>query len=219
MVSHENLSEGKNLPNNPALWAKSKAKAKSKFDVYPCLPVSYPALTKDGWKYFNELKVGDEIAAFNLNKRIKEFVKIENIHIHKNAPVHEIYTDGHYFCTSTLDHKWVVEQNDQLLLESTMGFQSYTKLFVNEGMPLLSNFEIHPSGNEMVWCPETSLGTWVTSVNDQPCVTGNSAYANAFASKDYKQHGGTWRKSKKKYMLKEHNMPSFNEWLEKRENQ
>lgn len=175
MVSHENLSEGKNLPNNPALWAKSKAKAKSKFDVYPCLPVSYPALTKDGWKYFNELKVGDEIAAFDLNDRIKKFVKIENIHIHKNAPVHEIYTDGHYFCTSTLDHKWVVEQNDQLLLESTMGFQSYTKLFVNEGMPLLSNFEIHPSGNEMVWCPETSLGTWVTSINDQPCVTGNSS--------------------------------------------
>ena len=219
MVSHENLSEGKNLPNNPKLWAQSKAKAKRKFDVYPCLPVSYPALTKDGWKYVNELKVGDEIAAFDLNERIRKFVKIENIHIHKNAPVHEIYTDGHYFCTSTLDHKWVVEQNDQLLLESTMGFQSYTKLFVDEGMPLLSNFEIHPSGNEMVWCPETSLGTWVTNINDQPCVTGNSAYANAWAAKDYKKHGGTWRKSKKKYMLKEHNMPSFNEWLEKRENQ
>jgi hypothetical protein len=46
-----------------------------------------------------------------------------------------------------------------------------------------------------------------------------SAYANAWAAKDYKKHGGTWRKSKKKYMLKEHNMPSFNEWLEKRENQ
>ena len=28
MVSHENLSEGKNLPNNPKLWAQSKAKAK-----------------------------------------------------------------------------------------------------------------------------------------------------------------------------------------------
>ena len=59
----------------------------------------------------------------------------------------------------------------------------------------------------------------MTNINDQPCVTGNSAYANAWAAKDYKKHGGTWRKSKKKYMLKEHNMPSFNEWLEKRENQ
>jgi hypothetical protein len=46
-------------------------------------------------------------------------------------------------------------------------------------------------------------------------ITGNS---NAFASKWYKKHGGTWRKSKKKYMLKEYDMPSFSEWLENREN-
>jgi hypothetical protein len=50
-------------------------------------------------------------------------------------------------------------------------------------------------------------------------VTGNSAYANAWASKWYKQHGGTWRKGKKKKMLKEQNLPTFMEWLERRENQ
>jgi hypothetical protein len=36
-----------------------------------------------------------------------------------------------------------------------------------------------------------------------------SAYSNAYASKWYKKKGGTWRKS----MLKEHNMPTFKEWI------
>jgi len=228
-VSHENLKEdfmteqemielneaSKNKPNNPSLWARAKAAAKQKFDVYPCLPISYPALTKDGWKYYNELKEGDEIAAFDVQERVRKFVKIEKIHVHENAPVYEIYSDGHYFATSTLDHKWIIEQDGNLMLEKTMGFESYTKLFVGEGLPLLTNFEVHPSGNEMVWCPQTPLSTWITQINDQPCVTGNSAYANAWASKWYKQHGGTWRKG----MLKEQNLPTFTEWLHNRENQ
>ena len=28
-------SSGKNVPNNPSLWASCKAQAKAKFDVYP----------------------------------------------------------------------------------------------------------------------------------------------------------------------------------------
>lgn len=28
-------SSGKNVPNNPSLWAQCKAQAKAKFDVYP----------------------------------------------------------------------------------------------------------------------------------------------------------------------------------------
>ena len=237
VVSHKNLKEdimseqeifelneaSKNKPNNPQLWAQVKSLARQKFDVYPCLPISYPALTQDGWKYYSELKEGDLIAAFDMQERIRKFVPIEKIHIHDNAPVYEIYSDGHYFCTSTLDHKWVIEQDGNLILEKTMGLESYSKIFVGEGLPSLTNIEVHPSGNEKVWCPQTPLNTWVTQIDDdQPCVTGNSAYANAWAAKEYKKRGGTWRKAggkkKKKKMLSEFNMPTFNEWLENREN-
>ena len=192
VVSHENLKEeimneqeifelneaSKNKPNNPKLWSQMKSLAKQKFDVYPCLPISYPALTQDGWKYYNELKEGDLIAAFDMQERVRKFVPVEKIHIHENAPVYEIYSDGHYFCTSTLDHKWVIEQDGNLILERTMGFESYTKLFVGEGLPLLTNFEVYPSGNEKVWCPQTTLSTWITQIDDQPCVTGNSSDDN-----------------------------------------
>ena len=67
-----------------------------------------------------------------------------------------------------------------------------------------------------VWCPQTKYSTWIMRQKGRVMITGNS---NAFASKWYKQHGGTWRKSKKKYMLKEQNLPTFSEWLENRENE
>jgi len=42
-----------------------------------------------------------------------------------------------------------------------------------------------------------------------------SAYANLWASKWYKKHGGTWRKASKKNMHEE-TIPTFLEWLEGR---
>lgn len=36
----------KNKPNNPALWAKAKAAAREKFDVYPS---AYANLWASGW--------------------------------------------------------------------------------------------------------------------------------------------------------------------------
>lgn len=43
-----------------------------------------------------------------------------------------------------------------------------------------------------VWCPTTAHGTWVMVQDGVICVTGNSAYANAWASKEYKAKGGSW---------------------------
>jgi len=57
-----------------------------------------------------------------------------------------------------------------------------------------------------VWCPQTKYSTWVMRQKGRIMITGNS---NAYASKWYKKKGGTWRKS----MLKEHNMPTFKQWL------
>lgn len=40
-----------------------------------------------------------------------------------------------------------------------------------------------------------------------------SAYANLWASKWYKQHGGSWRKAKN---MTETSLPTFIEWLNKK---
>jgi len=48
-----------------------------------------------------------------------------------------------------------------------------------------------------VWCPETNNGTWLMKQDRMITITGNSAYANGYALKWYKEHGGGWRGKKK----------------------
>jgi len=56
------------------------------------------------------------------------------------------------------------------------------------------NLIIKEIDSEDVWCPETENGTWVMIQNGFITITGNSAYANAWAAKCYKKKGGQWRK-------------------------
>jgi len=62
------------------------------------------------------------------------------------------------------------------------------------------NLIIQDAGTGEVWCPETENNTWVMIQNGFVTITGNSAYANGWAARWYKQHGGGWRttSSKKK---------------------
>lgn len=66
------------------------------------------------------------------------------------------------------------------------------------------NLIIEDAGTEEVWCPETENNTWVMIQNGFVTITGNSAYANAWAAKWYKKRGGGWRK------LNENEMPYDN---------
>lgn len=54
------------------------------------------------------------------------------------------------------------------------------------------NLLVTESVQQDVWCPTTEHQTWVMAQNNTLCVTGNSAYANAWAAKEYKKKGGTW---------------------------
>jgi hypothetical protein len=55
------------------------------------------------------------------------------------------------------------------------------------------NLNIKESEPEDVWCPETDNGTWVMIQNGFITITGNSAYANAWAVRWYNKQGGGWR--------------------------
>jgi hypothetical protein len=54
------------------------------------------------------------------------------------------------------------------------------------------NIKVRDAATQDVWCPSTEHETWVMVQNGVICVTGNSAYANAWAAKEYKKRGGTW---------------------------
>jgi hypothetical protein len=61
------------------------------------------------------------------------------------------------------------------------------------------NLIIEDAGTGEVWCPETENNTWVMIQNGFVTITGNSAYANAWAAKWYKKKGGSWRKLKESF--------------------
>ena len=55
------------------------------------------------------------------------------------------------------------------------------------------NLIIEDTDSEDVWCPTTKNETWVMVQNGFITITGNSAYANGWASKWYKKKGGGWK--------------------------
>lgn len=63
------------------------------------------------------------------------------------------------------------------------------------------------AGKAPVWCPSTDNETWVMIQNGLITITGNSAYANGWAAKWYKERGGRWRTKKT-----ESNTPHDREW-------
>jgi hypothetical protein len=104
------MKKGGNVPTNPELYSRVKSEAKSKFDRWPCVPVSTSkALTKEGWKSYFELEVGELILAYDMQTKTNKWTPILNLHYYENAPTVDIIKPGHNIkLTSTPDHKWVV---------------------------------------------------------------------------------------------------------------
>jgi hypothetical protein len=329
----------KNKPNNPELWGRAKAAAKSKFSVYPCVPLNSLALSKEGWKSYKQLKTNDEICTFNIKENCLEWKPILNLNYYENAKTVNIRTpktNFNFICTP--NHKWVLSKtwNDTKLTKNgdlkesyrywhsnnlietsdinyhmdirisarikdntenfkIENFSKYNDDWVknvinmnnsqreaffasaiiydghekilqerfngrsvrygfsqknenhgdaleicatllgyrisfrnksynssmrdwsisNRNIQSTQNIEINDYKNMDVWCPTTENHTWIMKQNGMITITGNSAYANLWAAKWYKQHGGTWRKASKKKM-QENSIPTFLEWLEGR---
>ena len=96
--------------NETKLCAKGKAAAKAKFDVYPCVPLNSQALTKKGWRFKHELKVGDDILTYNINSDALEWNPILHIHYYENAPLINFGKSTGFKIKCTPNHKWVVQK-------------------------------------------------------------------------------------------------------------
>ena len=90
-------------------------KVKSRYKVWPsayaCVPIeSSKALTKEGWKSYGELLVGEEILTYSLENDCLEFNPIKNLHQYENADTYVVKngnTGWKFECTP--NHKWVVK--------------------------------------------------------------------------------------------------------------
>jgi len=284
-------------PNNAALWSKVKAEAKKKFDVYPCVPLDSLAITKEGPTSKEQLKIGQEILTYNIQKEELEWKPVLNIHNFENAPLVQIGKATGFQVKCTPNHKWVVKSGEnyqhtnlvetkdinkhmqivvssvlknesglilenwskkdswvekvlamskdqrEIFLASAIVYDGHDKgvstkilnrhsfgfsqknedhfyatvlaAFLNgyhvtfsdkhpdmQAASIIRNKFTHNTQNliikeiesEDVWCPETENNTWVMIQNGFITITGNSAYANAWAAKCYKSKGGKWKK-------------------------
>ena len=90
-------------------------KVKSRYRVWPsayaCVPTkTSKALTREGWRYHDELSVGDEILTYSLEKEVLEFQPIKNLFFYEKAETYVIQngnTGWLFECTP--NHKWVVK--------------------------------------------------------------------------------------------------------------
>ena len=291
----------KNVPTNPSLWSRAKAAARSKFDVYPCVPMNSLAITKNGPESYHNLAINDEILTYSIQNDVLEWKPILNIHHFDEAPLVEMGKATGFKIKCTPNHKWVVKSGSEyqnislvetkdinkhmqlvccselnnhndLILENwskknswtekvlsmskqqreiflasaivydghdqgistkienrhTFGFSQKNEdhfyaailaatlngyhvsfsdkypemksatIIRNKKTHNTQNLIIEDAGTGEVWCPETQNNTWVMIQNGFVTITGNSAYANAWASKWYKSKGGGWRKKGKK---------------------
>ena len=300
ILNLELMKSGGNVATNPSLWSRAKSLARQKYDVYPCVPMDSQALTKEGWKYYNELTIGEEILAYNQETNKNEWTPIISLQKFEDAPIIRLYKKQTNFdIKCTPNHKWVLAENnskypdnlveakditkhmtikisaelsdngkgldlnkflkkeswvknilqmsipqiqsyfasgivydgndkglDKKENKQTYGFSQKEKdhglameiaavllgyrvcsivkkhnptimswTFIRRNTESTQNLHKEDAGISDVWCPTTKFGTWVMKQNGYVTITGNSAYANGWAAKWYKSHGGGWRKA------------------------
>lgn len=104
-------------------------------EAHYCVPMTAKALTREGWKGFNELKVGEEVLGYNSETGKKEWTVLEGLVKYENSLTYELKWKTHQF-RATGDHRWFVQQRgvgnkyqDKVLTTSQLN--TGTKVIVN----------------------------------------------------------------------------------------
>jgi len=167
-----------------------------------CVPLTTKALTKDGWKGYDELSVGEYVLGYNLKTEKQEWTKVLDKHYFNNADVGVIGNKGNQLrCTA--DHKWVVMKRNRSeigygnpRLVKASDIKHHDAILMNAeyddySSMLLNIPEWKYTNTEDVWCPTTELGTWVMKQEDGIItITGNSNpnMAQVPSSRSYMGH-------------------------------
>ncbi len=145
-MNEESDIKGKGSGKKDACYTK----VKSRYDVWPsayaCVPIeTSKALTKSGWKSYDQLNIGDEILTFSLEKNNLEFKPIQNLHFYENSSTYVIKngnTGWKFECTP--NHKWVVKYPE---CKGSRGRKKYTNLTNNMQLVTMEEILNEPGSN------------------------------------------------------------------------
>lgn len=71
-----------------------------------CVPIDTMILTKNGWKYYYQLNIGDEVLSCNLETKNIEYCRLTNINVYKDKEVIEL-KNSRFSVICTPEHKWI----------------------------------------------------------------------------------------------------------------
>lgn len=96
-----------------------------------CVPLNTQILTKHGWKFYHQLKIGDEVLSVNLETKKVEYCKLLNINLYENKPLLSLRT-SRFTAKCTPQHKWVVKkQNGEIEKKPTTEINTSDKIIQN----------------------------------------------------------------------------------------
>lgn len=76
-----------------------------------CVPMSAQALTRDGWKTYEELSEGEDILAYNPETKTKEWTPLVSKHKFEGAETF-VVSSGSFKMRATANHRWFVNYRD-----------------------------------------------------------------------------------------------------------
>jgi DNA polymerase I-like protein with 3'-5' exonuclease and polymerase domains len=166
--------------------------------LYACVDMETTALTKEGWKHFHELRVGELVMTYNMEWDVKEWKPIQHLHHVKAAKRVRIKGRGlDVICTP--DHRWATVRNttvdgnpvevfeycrtDELtkhhrvIADAPPGVGVFScDPLTTSGMWGCQNIVIEPVEDGDVWCMTTENGSFVMRRGNFVTITGNCMY-------------------------------------------
>lgn len=73
-----------------------------------CVPLDTQILTRDGWKYYYQLQVGEEVWSYNMETGQNEFCKLLAVNVHDDRPIVEM-ASSRFAVRCTPQHKWIAK--------------------------------------------------------------------------------------------------------------
>lgn len=93
-----------------------------------CVPLGTQILTRDGWKYYYQLKVGEEVLSYNEETGKNEFCNLIAVNVYKNRPIVEM-SSSRFCARCTPQHKWLAKtQYKSLQKVATEGLSNSWKI-------------------------------------------------------------------------------------------
>lgn len=191
------ILEGDIHSANAEIFETDRQGAKAPFY---CLPMHTTALTKRGWKSYEDIREGELVLTYNSKTGMKEWKPVIAKHYFDNAEVIKMSCKGWEF-ESTEDHRWFVRQRKQgnkgwsKINGRYMEEQVRTTSEINTESSIINNAPMTPD-IDSDWTPRLTIAKYGTDWVREVCEMSSEerrAFLNGFLIADgHMTEEGKW---------------------------